>query len=178
LTVCLIVSGLLFASCGDDDEDSPPDNPGPSLEGELLINEFLAINDTTLADEFGEFDDWIELWNRGPGEASTAGFYLTDDLGRPMRWALPDTSLLEGGFLLVWADADADSGQAPWHTTFRLSGSGGEEVGLFRLEGGGTALVDSVTFGIQLTGVSLARDPDGGETWVPDSSPTPEASNE
>ena len=29
----------------------------------LVINEFLAINDSVLADEDGEYSDWIEIYN-------------------------------------------------------------------------------------------------------------------
>ena len=29
----------------------------------LFINEFMASNDSTIADEAGEYDDWIEVYN-------------------------------------------------------------------------------------------------------------------
>ena len=31
----------------------------------LFINEFMASNETTIADEYGDFDDWIEIFNWG-----------------------------------------------------------------------------------------------------------------
>ena len=33
--------------------------------GDLVINEIMAANDQTEADEDGEFDDWIEIYNNG-----------------------------------------------------------------------------------------------------------------
>jgi len=32
-----------------------------SDNADLVINEFMAINSTTIADEYGEYDDWIEI---------------------------------------------------------------------------------------------------------------------
>ena len=29
----------------------------------LMINEIMAINDTTISDNSGEYDDWIEIYN-------------------------------------------------------------------------------------------------------------------
>jgi len=49
---------LLF-SCNKNN----PTEPETVLPGKLIINEFLASNDKTNADEYEEFDDWIELYN-------------------------------------------------------------------------------------------------------------------
>ena len=35
----------------------------PSTDPDLFINEFMASNDSAFADEFGEYDDWVELYN-------------------------------------------------------------------------------------------------------------------
>jgi hypothetical protein len=42
--------------------------PLPPLHAQqLVISEIMAVNDSTLADEDGDFPDWIESGNRGPG---------------------------------------------------------------------------------------------------------------
>ena len=33
----------------------------------LVINEFMASNGSTVADPQGQYDDWIEIYNAGPG---------------------------------------------------------------------------------------------------------------
>jgi hypothetical protein len=164
---------LLAPGCGDDGGDGGP-GPQPTPEVDLVLNEFLAQNDTTAADEFGEFDDWIELLNAGPDAASTAGLYVTDDFTEPLRFALPDTTLPAGGHLLVWADGQPPQGR--WHAPFGLAVAG-EQVGLFQVAGGSPAAVDTLSFGPQATDVSMARQPDGG-AWSPDPTPTPGAGNE
>jgi hypothetical protein len=126
----------------------------------------MADNQTTLLDEGGDYDDWIELVNRGAEAASTAGLYLTDDLAARNQWPVPDTTLPAGSVLLIWADDEVAEGK--WHATFRLSAAG-EEIGLF--QGSALELVDSTIFGPQRPDTSLARTPDGA--WVPDPTPTP-----
>ena len=39
----------------------------------LVINEFMARNETTSADQDGEYDPWIELYNNGPKEIPLNG---------------------------------------------------------------------------------------------------------
>jgi hypothetical protein len=138
----------------------------------LYVNELMASNDTTVADEAGDYDDWIEIYNLGLAPVDLEGFYLTDDPADPTAWALPDTSISAGGYLLVWADDEPAEG--PLHATFRLSGSG-EYVALYHPDG--ATLVDSVTFGAQTVDVSYGRFPDGSPSWVSMSVPTPGASN-
>jgi spore coat protein CotH len=141
----------------------------------LFINEFLADNDSVNVDEQGEYEDWIELYNAGDSPLDVGGMYLSDDLGDPTQWRLPDgTTIPAGGFLLVWADDDEADG--PLHANFKL-GKDGEEIGLFDQRGTASALVDSVVFGPQETDVSTGRLPDGGETWTTFATPTPGQSN-
>ncbi|MHC5173407.1 MAG: PASTA domain-containing protein [Planctomycetota bacterium] len=42
----------------------------------LVINEFMASNDTTIPDGFGEYDDWIEIYNYGTDPIVMDGMHL------------------------------------------------------------------------------------------------------
>jgi len=55
----------------------------------LYINEFMADNDNIAQDEFGQYDDWIELYNAGPTAIDLGGMYLTDDPSDPTKWMIP-----------------------------------------------------------------------------------------
>ncbi len=136
----------------------------------LVVNEFLASNETGLVDEAGEAEDWIEIYNPTADPVSLLGYTLTDDLAVAGAWAFPDTTLAPGAFLLVWADDDLDQG--PLHASFKLSASG-EAVGLFAAG----APVDSYVYGPQTTDVSTGRLPDGSGAFVVLVAPTPGASN-
>ena len=138
----------------------------------ITINEFMADNEATLADGEGEYDDWIELANVGDFDVDLSGYFLSDDASEPSQWSFPDgTELKAGEYLLVWADSDSGSGL---HADFKL-GKSGEEIVLY--DPTGSALLDSVSFGEQVTDMSEARAADGLGPWASDSSPSPEAHN-
>ncbi len=166
----VLACGLVLAC-----DDNPAPEPEPPAAPDIVLSELLAANTATLADEFGEYDDWIELLNAGSEPAATGGLSLTDDLGQPLRFLLPDTTLSAGSVLLVWTDGQPEQGA--WHAPFRLSAAG-EEVGLFRLQGGSIpyALLDSVSFGAQGPDTSFARQ--SGGTWAADPTPTPGQPND
>jgi hypothetical protein len=140
-------------------------------EVRLFVNELMAANSTTIADANGEYDDWLELFNAGPEPVNVNGFTLTDDPLRPDKWALPDSSIAAGGFLLVWADEDGTQG--PTHSNFRLSRLG-EYLGLFDASG---VPLDTLWFPPQVDDVSYGRSVDGEGMWVSQAIPTPGTSN-
>ena len=143
----------------------------PARSDAVVVNEVLASNEATLADAAGEFDDWIELHNPTTAAVAIGGLTLSDDPARPGKWALPDTSIAPGGYLLVWADEDG--AQGPLHANFKLSASAGERVGLYRPDG---SLIEEVDFGPQDPDVSWARLPDADGPFAA-AAPTPGARN-
>ena len=160
------IAGLfaLILGCG-----TPEGEPeGDWLD--LTINEFLASNDTTIPNELGDYVDWIELYNSGEVDLSTAGLYISDDIDEPGRHPLPELTIPAGGHLLLWADKEAALGD--YHLPFALEKSG-ESIALSYLDDGGEhTLLDAVTFGEQTTDLSQSRIPDGGD-WTEQTPPTP-----
>ena len=61
-----------------------------------VLSEFMADNRSTLADEDGEFVDWIELSNPSTAPIDLTGYALTDDPKRPDRWLFPAVTLAPG----------------------------------------------------------------------------------
>lgn len=130
-----------------------------AVSSELVINEFMASNDT-IADQDGEYDDWIELYNNTDTEIVLNGYYLSDDGSKLTQWAFPDTSITAKGYLIVWADNDDH--QDGLHTNFKLSASG-EVIYLVHPD---TTVVNEVIFGEQTTGLTTGRYPDGTSAFV------------
>jgi hypothetical protein len=147
--------------------------PPPYVSG-LYINEFMASNETSFADESGDFDDWIEIYNGSASPVWMGDKFLTDNLDNPDKWQFPDIMIPEGGFIVVWADED--EGEGPLHTSFKLS-AGGEEIGIFDNAASGFATIDTYIYSEQTTDVSEGRNPDGGNEWKFYQSPTPGVSN-
>jgi hypothetical protein len=137
-----------------------------------VINEVLALNNTTNVDEAGQHEDWIELYNTGSAAIDLSGFQLTDDPeGGRTPWAIPaGNTIAAGGWFLVWCDDD--TGDGPLHADFQLQGDG-EDIALYDADG---AIVDELSYDSQKADISWARHPDGGDTWQA-STPTPLAAN-
>ncbi len=142
----------------------------------LVINEFMASNRNSEPDPQGQYDDWIELYNYGSSPVHIGGMYLSDDLSVPAKWQIPiGTTVLAGGYLLIWADEDtSDTTDAELHANFKLSADG-EEIGLFDRDG--ITLIDSIIFPEQTTDISYGRDPNANGNWHFLTVPTPGMEN-
>ncbi len=82
----VVVAGVLLIGCGVDD-DGPTGTDGDTG---VFINELLASNDAGAADpDFGERSDWIELYNSESVAQSIGGWFISDDLATPSKWAIP-----------------------------------------------------------------------------------------
>jgi hypothetical protein len=143
----------------------------------VVINEVLASNGHTRADPQGEYDDWIELYNRGTTPVNLGGMYLTDDPAEPTKWQFPknaatQTTIPAHGYLLVWADGEV--GDSGLHASFSLSASG-ESIALFDRDG--LTQIDSVDWEAQRTDIAYGRFPDGADLWSLLTPPTPGAPN-
>ncbi|MDZ7632935.1 MAG: lamin tail domain-containing protein [Bacteroidales bacterium] len=121
----------------------------------LFINEFMADNERTIADDRGMYSDWIEIFN-GDSEAVFLGdLYMTDNFNNPDKWQLPDIVLSPGGFLLIWADGTTMPGSR--HASFKLAKEG-EEIGIYSAD---LLVIDSLSFGEQQEDISTGRKSDG-----------------
>ena len=141
----------------------------------IKINEFLAVNDSVIQDNYGEFNDWIEIFNDGTETINLAGFFLSDTSAKDNPYQIPfgndSTIISPGEYILFWADKDTNQGVL--HLNFKLSGNG-EQVVLFDSD---TNIVDSISFDAQLSNVSYGRQIDGEENWTFFLVPTPGATN-
>lgn len=113
----------------------------------VWINEALPANISSLADNAGDRDPWIELFNAGALPVSLDGWWLSDNVGTLNKWAFPaNTSIPAGGYLLVWADGEpAEAAPGHLHANFRLAASRGVVV-LSRTQGSGLGIMDFLAY--------------------------------
>jgi hypothetical protein len=144
----------------------------------LVLNEISALP-SVAADEQGDHDDWLELFNTSNSPIDLAGLFITDDNGDRLKhmlynngepWLLPP-----GGYQLLWADEEPLEGKT--HVGFKLSSSG-DKVGIYQVTGGDTVQLFYETFPFQSSGYSLARLPNGIGPFSLTSKITPAAVNE
>jgi hypothetical protein len=141
------------------------------VAGEIVINEFMADN-TLILDPSGEAEDWIEFYNTTGRTIDFSGLYLSDDLTAPTKWQFPSgTILAPDSYLIVWADEDLS--QEGIHAGFKLS-SGGESILFSNTD---LTVLESETYGPQVTNNSMARIPNGTGPFELSPLPTPGAFN-
>lgn len=185
---------LLLAACGAVDPAPWPDSnwvdpgvaavpsgddTGPADDPVVRINELMASNDSTVEDERGEEDDWVELLNVSGEDLDLSGYGLQrsdpSGAGEGAVWVAPEgTTLPPGGHLVVWLDGQPDQGGL--HAPFTLDRSGGALQLLAPADAGGD-VVDRVAWSDLGTDVALARTPDAGPAWAPTIQATPGNAN-
>ena len=132
----------------------------------LQISEFMAINESTLADEDGDFSDWIEIHNPDGRPVSLTGYSLTDDSQSLAKWTFPAVTLNPGASLVVFAsNKDRINPASELHTNFRLSSSG-EYLAL--VEPGGLVVVShfSPSYPQQFADESFGFGVPGGSSMI------------
>ena len=72
------------------------------LIAQVVINEGSNRNYSSIADEDGEFPDWIELYNAGNSTVNLLNYSLTDDVSAPAKWIFPNIQLLPGEFKIIF----------------------------------------------------------------------------
>ena len=128
--------------------------------GDVVINEVMSNNVTSVTDASGKFEDWIELYNTTSSPISTSGLFLTDTLGIFQKWELPNQTIPANGYAIIWADEDRSQGDM--HANFKLSNLG-EQIILTNTD---SVLIDSVTYLPQADDIAFARSPNGSGSFI------------
>lgn len=95
----------------------------------VRINEVSASN-STLINEYGKKNDWVELYNTTNEAIDVEGMYLTDNTEKPTKYQISkdgtnvNTIIPAHGYLLIWCDKLATTSQA-LHAPFKISDDGG-----------------------------------------------------
>jgi hypothetical protein len=139
--------------------------------GQILINEFSASNSMLISDpDFGDYSDWIELYNAGTETVNLNGYYLSDNYNSPSRFTITGDFMVDPDeHIIIWADGR----DTALHASFKLS-SLGEQIGIYASVLG---VVDTVSFVEQMTDISYGRKTDGNSEWAYFETPTPGTSN-
>lgn len=129
-------------------------------ESKVVINEIMPSNLSTVADPSGEYDDWIEIFNKTSEEQDISGWYLSDSKSNYTKFRFPaHTKISAHGFLIIWVDQDTT--QTGLHAGFKLS-AGGEKVVLSYSDGNKADLAEYPASSLEL---SYSRNPDGSGTF-------------
>jgi hypothetical protein len=73
------------------------------LVGQILINEIGSANVNNIADEDGDFEDWIELYNPTSSAIDMKDYYFNYNDGKFRTWKFPSIIIPANGRLVVFA---------------------------------------------------------------------------
>jgi hypothetical protein len=122
--------------------------------GDLVINELMTIN-STYKDDSGDYGSWLELCNNTSEEIRMKDMYLTDDPGNPKKWQFPDSAIKAKSYLITWGGQGFTG--SGLHTLFPFPQSNGKIYLVNAL----STIIDSISYGTQVSGKSIGRFPNG-----------------
>jgi hypothetical protein len=84
---------------------------------QVVINEVMPSNFSTIADEDGDYSDWIELFNPEDSSINLSAYSISDDANELNKWIFPDINLSPKDHLLIFAsDKDRTKWIKYWET--------------------------------------------------------------
>jgi hypothetical protein len=139
----------------------------PDKDLKVVFNEIVASNNL-ITDEFGEKDDYIEIFNNGEKDVNISGWYISDTPGNPTLAQVPVTDeaktlIPSKGRIVLWADDQPEQGVL--HLGFKLSKEGETLILSKSNYLGAIMLIDSVSYPFMDQNFSYSRVPDGSENW-------------
>ena len=136
----------------------------------ILINELMPSNSNYLQDNYGDHDDWLELFNPNPYPVnlSNCSFSLGTN-----SWTIPSGTVIEpDGYLVFWMDNEVYQGEM--HASFKLPNSGNT---IF-LHDPNAVIMDFVSYSETTTDQSYGRYPNGSSSFGFFTYPTPGQNND
>ena len=140
--------------------------------GAVRISEIMAAEQLVAPDSFGQFPDWVELYNASGQTIDLSGWYLTDDPAETQKWMIPSLVLEPGERKVIFCSGREAEISGELHTSFALS-AGGESLSLYAHGG---VLVDAVNFSAAQGHTSFIFDGEGNARLT--DRPTPGYSND
>jgi autotransporter-associated beta strand protein len=130
-----------------------------------VVSEFMALNQSVLTDEDGDYSDWIEIHNPTSSPIDLEGWHLTDRADNPTLWSFPAVTLQPGAHLIVFASSKNRGlpGQ-PLHTNFSLAAAG-EYLALIAPDGVTPSTEFAPTYPPQIADISYGTSTSSSQ-WV------------
>jgi len=97
-----------------------------------VINEFSAANHDAHTDNYGEYEDWIELYNNSATAIDLSGYHLSDNTNNPTKWVFPNgTNIDANDYLLIWCSNRDEIANNNLHTGFKITQTRANEEVVF-----------------------------------------------
>ena len=144
------------------------------VTSQVVINEYSASNLTSFTDNFGNTEDFIELYNTSATPVNLTGYKLSDKISNLGKWTFGNVNINGNSFLRIWASGRNITTGPNLHTSFNLKQCNNDRI-IFSSPA--LTIIDSTTMFRTQLGHSRGRTTNGASTWSLFIAPTPNASN-
>jgi len=141
---------------------------------QIIINEYSCSNVATTTDNYGQYEDWIELYNTTGSAINLTGYYMSDKATNPTKWMIPGGTIAANGYMIVYCSGRNEIAGSFLHAGFKLTQTKPEEIVLANTSG---TIIEQVTLNPALRNHSRGRTTTGAATWSLFTTPTPNAAN-
>jgi hypothetical protein len=134
-------------------------------QNQIILNEIMASNRLVIADNEGDYPDWIEIHNPTEKDVSLEGYWLSDHPTEEEPWFFPEVSLPAGGYMVVFASGKDyyDVAENVFHTNFVIGRMGDTVL----LGGPGGRVIDRVAFNRPIpSNISYGRVLENSSEWA------------
>ncbi len=138
----------------------------------VVINEVCSSNKGSLLTADGNTPDWIELYNGSDKTVNLAGYGISNDPEKPLRYTFSNYLVEPGAYVTLMADGNVGYKNGVIYLPFKLS-SDGETLLLTSPDG----LTDTLTVPTLCEDESYGRASDGGTVAAYLLTPTPGGTN-
>jgi gliding motility-associated-like protein len=146
-----------------------------SANSQVIINEYSCSNMNGPLDNYGENEDWIELYNTTGAPIDLTGYYLSDKSSNLLKWQIPSGNIAANAYKMVMCSKRNTVNGNELHPNFNLKQTRGEWIILSNTLGN---VIDSIKI-VHLTQTdhSVGRSTNGAVDWKLFLTPTPNAAN-
>ena len=141
---------------------------------QVLINEYSAANNSNYADNYGNFEDWFELYNNSTNAVDLTGWYLSDKSTDIIKYQISSGTIPAGGKIMVVCSGRDEFSGGVIHTSFKLTQTKPEEILISDPNG---VVIDQIQISPCQLDHSRGRTSDGNNTWSLFTNPTPNGTN-
>ncbi len=143
---------------------------------QVVINELSAANRNHFQDNYGDEEDWVELFNTGVADFDLSGYHFSDNDGNPTKWVFPAGAIIPaGGYLILIASGRNEFTGGFYHTSFRISQD--TQEGAVLADPSGVIIDSYMLVNPNQLDHSRGRITDGAAGWGVFLTPTPGAPN-
>ena len=96
---------------------------------QLFINEYSAANYDSYQDNYGEYEDWLEIYNSSAAPIDLNGYFLTDKISNPTKWQISSSFMIPAnGVSVIFCSGRDEVTGGNAHTNFKITLTKGNEV--------------------------------------------------